>query len=63
MERPMLSEYQRVRDESNKVAEQQARNLEEINKVLEAYQKARAEILETHKKAVEDIKNKSKMEE
>jgi len=59
----LLGEYQRVRDECNKVAEQQARNIEEINKVLEAYQKARAEILEAHKKAVEDIKNKSKMEE
>lgn len=52
--------FLKIKEESNKVMEQQQRNLEEINKVREAYKKAYAEIMEKHKKSVEEIKNKSK---
>ena len=44
-----------LKKEINKVKEQQERNLEEIRKVREAYKKAKEEILNRHKKSVEEI--------
>lgn len=54
--------FLRVKEESNRVLEQQRRNHEELQAVREAYQKAYKEIMGTHKKRMEEIKGGMKKE-
>jgi hypothetical protein len=52
----MYSAYLKIKEESNKVREQQQRNYEAIQEVREAYRKAYEEIMKTHKDYMEKIK-------
>ena len=52
----MYDTFLRIKEESNKVLEQQKRNYEAIMAVKEAYRKAYEEIMKKHKEAVDKIK-------
>lgn len=52
----IYSAFLKVKEESNRVLEQQRKNLEAIQAVKEAYRKAYDEIMKTHKEYLEKIK-------
>lgn len=56
----MYKEFTLLKKEMNKVAEQKKRDMEEIAKIKKLYLKFKQEIIEGHKKNVEDIVNATK---
>ncbi len=59
----IFTTFSQIKADSNRVLEQQKRNLEEINKIREAYKKAYKEIMDKHNASVKDILDKSKTTE
>ena len=55
------SEYQKLKTECNKVLEVQRKNLEEIDKILKAFEEKKAEIKDKHQSAIDEIKQRTKV--